>query len=255
MTNLKLVSIFTMIFLLNLCYAQEHKLDLKFNELFEESRNNRSNSALSYELISESLIEDWDLELNRLYKELMQNLPEEKKLQLKLSQRKWIEFRDLEFNLLNNIDKDAGYPQPKSREMKFIRNRVLDLIDLNERYRPKPVNFTEKLIGLWKGKDNCSEGKYKNQWSNEYSIEILVKNGNVYLEGLYFQRDTSILINIEDDEFIIEKQNLGTDDDFIIQGYGKIDGDELIINYQVEELVDIKNKNYITNYCLSKFQK
>jgi len=255
MTNFKLMSIFTMIFLLNFCYAQEHKLDLKFNELYEESRNNGSNSALSYELISEALIDDWDLELNRLYKDLMQNLPEEKKLQLKLSQRKWIEFRDLEFNLLNNIDKDAGYPQPKSREMKFIRNRVLNLIDLNERYRPKPVNFTEKLIGLWKGKDNCSEGKYKNQWSNEYSIEILVKNGNLYLKGLYFQRDASILINIPDDKFIIEKQNLGTDDDFIIQGYGEIDGDKLIINYQVEILVDINNKNYITNYCLSKFQK
>jgi hypothetical protein len=228
---------------------------LKFNDLYEESRNIGSNGALSYELISEALISDWDLELNRVYKDLMQNLPEEKKLQLKFSQRKWIEFRDLEFELLNNIDKDAWYPQPKSREMKFIRSRVLNLIDLNERYRPKPINFTDKLIGLWKGKDNCSEGKNKNQWSNEYGIEILVKNGNVYLKGIYFQQEASILINISDDEFIIENQNIGTDDNFIIQGSGKIDGEELIINYQVKILVDLNNKNYITNYCLSKFQK
>ncbi|MCW5518151.1 lysozyme inhibitor LprI family protein [Muriicola sp. Z0-33] len=255
MMRFKFVSFLAMVFLFKLCYAQEHQLDLKFNELYEESRINGSNSALSYELISEALIDDWDLELNRVYKDLMKNLPEEKKLQLKLSQRKWIEFRDLEFKLLNDIDKDAWYPQPKNREMKFIRNRVLDLIDLNERYKPKPINFTEKLIGLWKGKDNCSEGKNKNQWSNEYNIEILVKDGNVYLKGLYFQRDSSILINIADDEFSIGKQNLGTSDDFIIQGYGKIDGEELIINYQVEVLVDLNNKEYITNYCLSKFKK
>jgi uncharacterized protein YecT (DUF1311 family) len=88
------------------------------------------NGALAYELLSESMIEEWDKELNLVYQELMNKLSEEKQKQLIDSQRKWIEFRDAEFKLLQDIDKDAMYPQPKAREMKYVRQRALELIEL-----------------------------------------------------------------------------------------------------------------------------
>ena len=72
-------------------FGQEHSLDKKFNEYYQDSRDNGSNGALSYELLSESFIDDWDAELNRVYKELMSKLPEYKKSQLKEAQKKWIE--------------------------------------------------------------------------------------------------------------------------------------------------------------------
>lgn len=112
--------------------AQEHPLDKKFDQTYEETRKNNSNGALAYEMISESMIVEWDKELNRAYKALMSNLSTEKQNQLRTSQRKWIEFRDAEFALLRDIDKTAMYPQPKTREMKYVRQRALELIELKE---------------------------------------------------------------------------------------------------------------------------
>jgi uncharacterized protein YecT (DUF1311 family) len=112
--------------------AQEHPLDKKFEKAYEEARKNNSNGALAYEMISESMIIDWDKELNHAYKTLMSKLSSEKQTQLRASQRKWIEFRDAEFTLLRDIDKTAMYPQPKTREMKYVRQRALELIELTE---------------------------------------------------------------------------------------------------------------------------
>ncbi|NCT17243.1 MAG: DUF1311 domain-containing protein [Flavobacteriia bacterium] len=112
--------------------AQEHPLDIEFEKAFQETRENRINGALSYELLSESMIVDWDNELNRVYRELLNKLSEEKQKQLRNSQRKWIEFRDAEFKLLQDIDENAMYPQQKAREMKYVRQRTLELIKLNK---------------------------------------------------------------------------------------------------------------------------
>jgi uncharacterized protein YecT (DUF1311 family) len=47
--------------------------------------------------------EQWDQELNRVYKELQSKLDDQGRRMLRDSQRKWIEFRDLEFELLGRI--------------------------------------------------------------------------------------------------------------------------------------------------------
>lgn len=46
---------------------------------------------------------DWDEELNRVYKALMQHLSKESKLKLKLSQRAWLKHRDLEIEFLSGM--------------------------------------------------------------------------------------------------------------------------------------------------------
>lgn len=117
------------------CFGQ-HPLDKKFEEAMNrEKRETPGNSALISEMLSDKMIEDWDKELNRVYNELLSKLPNYKKTQLTDAQRKWIEYRDLNFELLEDIDQEAMYPQPRSREMLFIRQRVLELIDINERYQ------------------------------------------------------------------------------------------------------------------------
>jgi hypothetical protein len=120
------------IFTSHIIVAQEHPLDIEFEKAFQETRENRMNGALSYELLSESMIVDWDNELNRVYRVLLNKLSEEKQKQLRNSQRKWIEFRDAEFKLLQDIDENAMYPQQKAREMKYVRQRTLELIKLNK---------------------------------------------------------------------------------------------------------------------------
>ena len=73
----------------------------------------------------------WDDELNNYYKKLTVILDDEGKANLKDAQRKWIEFRDLEFKNLEYIysKKDGTMYQPMqaSDRMEFIKKRALEL--------------------------------------------------------------------------------------------------------------------------------
>ena len=175
-------------------YGQEHPHDKKFNEYYQDSRDNGSNGALSYELLSESFIDDWDAELNRVYKELMSKLPEYKKSQLKEAQRKWIEFRDLNFKLLNDIDKDVMYPQPKSRELKFIRQRVLELIDISQRYNNTDIkneleNFnlsnSSTLSEIKKELEECYLYANKMFGLTGENLNIVISKGDMHYNKAY----------------------------------------------------------------------
>jgi uncharacterized protein YecT (DUF1311 family) len=74
---------------------------------------------------------EWDKLLNKNYQELMKNLSEGEQSKLKASQRKWIEYRDLEFAF------NAGYwgkfqgtmysVIPYDYQAEFVKTRALEL--------------------------------------------------------------------------------------------------------------------------------
>jgi len=83
--------------------------------------------------------EMWDGELNRIYKELWGRLQPEGRAALKTAQSEWLQYRDLEFILIDSIY--AGFegtmytPMRVEDRMNIVKNRVMELksyIDLME---------------------------------------------------------------------------------------------------------------------------
>ncbi|MBD2077478.1 DUF1311 domain-containing protein [Phormidium sp. FACHB-592] len=76
----------------------------------------------------------WDTELNRVYKNLKAKLGSQGQEALESAQLKWLEFRDKEFELVNNIyPQGAGSVSRNSnayRRVAIVKNRVLEI----ERY-------------------------------------------------------------------------------------------------------------------------
>ena len=78
----------------------------------------------------------WDDELNNYYKKLTGVLDDEGKASLKDAQRKWIEFRDLEFKNIEYIyskkDGTMYLPMQAIDRMEIIKKRALELKDYYE---------------------------------------------------------------------------------------------------------------------------
>ena len=81
----------------------------------------------------------WDEELNRIYGELRQRLRPEGRAALKAAQSEWLQYRDLEFALIDSIysgfDGTMYTPMRVEDRMNILKNRVMELksyIDLME---------------------------------------------------------------------------------------------------------------------------
>jgi uncharacterized protein YecT (DUF1311 family) len=78
----------------------------------------------------------WDDELNTYYKKLLEILDEEGKTFLKDAQRKWIEFRDLEFKNIQSIysfkEGTMYLPMQAFDKMDIVKNRARELKDYFE---------------------------------------------------------------------------------------------------------------------------
>lgn len=79
---------------------------------------------------------EWDAELNKYYQLLKADLNETEKLALRDAQRKWLEYRDLEFELANNylgnMDGTMYRVILADRKCSIIRARALELISYYE---------------------------------------------------------------------------------------------------------------------------
>jgi len=75
----------------------------------------------------------WDKELNKNYNALMKKLPPADREALRTTQKKWLEFRDNEFKLINAIYgklKGTMYiPMRASEINQIVKQRALDLAD------------------------------------------------------------------------------------------------------------------------------
>lgn len=78
----------------------------------------------------------WDDELNLYYNKVMDILDDEGKASLKEAQRKWIEFRDLEFINIQNIysfkEGTMYLPMQALDKMEIVKKRALELKDFFE---------------------------------------------------------------------------------------------------------------------------
>ena len=125
---------------------------------------------------------------------------------------------------------------------------------LAEEYIQENIVDDRKLIWLGKylGREKCSEGKYKNQWSNPYLITIYKSDNEFLMKGIYFQSNELIKLNITGMKLIIPEQNIG-ETSFIIRGTGKMINGRILLDYEVDIIVGYDPKEIITNKCHAEF--
>jgi uncharacterized protein YecT (DUF1311 family) len=76
---------------------------------------------------------EWDAELNKYYKLLMQVLPAKQKEKLKQAQRQWLAYRDKESDfsgtMFYSLDGSMWKISAASREYNITKTRAIELID------------------------------------------------------------------------------------------------------------------------------
>jgi uncharacterized protein YecT (DUF1311 family) len=107
----------------------EDPVDRKVNALFAKA-NRTGNTGDQFEA-AVAAQKVWDVELNRVYKELHSKLAIPAAAALQVSQRKWIEWRDSEFaSLVAYYDQFRGTmygPMRIADETEIIRRRAIQL--------------------------------------------------------------------------------------------------------------------------------
>ena len=71
--------------------------------------------------------EDWDAELNRIYKELISKLTPKGKQSLQLAQRQWIKFRDKEHQFISDM-----YSRRKFQGTMYIPIRAKNILTVTK---------------------------------------------------------------------------------------------------------------------------
>ncbi len=112
----------------------EHPIDVWTSQCME-----KDGSTMGMIQCSDSAAVLWDIELNRVYKLLMDNLGEDAKSALREAQREWIKFRDKEFELISSyytyiyeiMGGGTMYPMlAAGARAEVVRKRALALISL-----------------------------------------------------------------------------------------------------------------------------
>ena len=107
---------------------QEFVIDKKLKECLDIDTNQ---TTLGMIQCTNNAADEWDKELNKNYKLLMGILSEEERAKLKESQRKWIEFRDKEFEfsgtMYYNLQGTLWRITAADRRYDLIRQRAIDL--------------------------------------------------------------------------------------------------------------------------------
>lgn len=76
--------------------------------------------------------QEWDKELNHAYEALLENLPASGKTKLKLTQRRWIDFREGEFTVIAEtygmMQGTMYHPMTVFAQMDIIKERAMRLL-------------------------------------------------------------------------------------------------------------------------------
>lgn len=106
--------------------VKKHPIDVWMDECLE---SNQSTAGMVN--CADEAYKKWDVELNKVYKELLSLLDTDSQKKLKESQKAWIKFRDEEFKLLASFyEKKEGtmyIPMQLFDKVEIIKNRVQEL--------------------------------------------------------------------------------------------------------------------------------
>ena len=105
---------------------EKHPIDLEL-----ERRLSADHSTVGMMEAYKQTLADWDRLLNENYRALMQKLSGEEQEKLRVSQREWIKYRDLEFEFRSSVYGDFQGTiyllAPGMFQCSFVRDRALSL--------------------------------------------------------------------------------------------------------------------------------
>lgn len=99
--------------------------DGKYQECLSD-KNNLTTAGITN--CTNQAAEDWDTELNKIYKELLSKLTPEGKQSLKAAQRQWIKFRDKEYQFISDM-----YNRIKFQGTMYIPVRAKEVLTVTKR--------------------------------------------------------------------------------------------------------------------------
>ena len=132
---MKLLTITGLFFILltQLIFAQEseidkHPIDIKVEECLAIGSNQTTVGMIN---CIQTAMEEWDAELNKYYKLLMNTLNTDEQEKLRASQRQWLVFRDKEFEFLGtrygNMEGTIFNIIEADSRNNFVKQRALEL--------------------------------------------------------------------------------------------------------------------------------
>ena len=99
------------------------------DEKYQECLSEKSNfTTAGMTKCTNNAAEEWDAELNKVYKELLSKLTPEGKQSLKLAQRQWIKFRDKEYQFISDM-----YDRKKFQGTMYIPVRAKEVLTVTKR--------------------------------------------------------------------------------------------------------------------------
>ncbi|RPI14052.1 MAG: DUF1311 domain-containing protein [Ignavibacteriae bacterium] len=118
--------IYFIIFSFNI-YAQDNNpIDKELSECMDKNPSTQGNIQCI-----DKAYEKWDKQLNDYYQKLLDKLDDKADEKLKEAQRKWIEFRDLEFTNIESIysykDGTMYLPMLALDKMEIVKKRAIEL--------------------------------------------------------------------------------------------------------------------------------
>ncbi len=133
---MKLINITGILFIIitNCSFGQEiqankHPIDIKVDECLDKKENFTTFGSIN---CIQTAIEEWDAELNKYYKLLMDKLRTDEQEKLRAAQRQWLNFRDKEFEFIEtmyaNMDGTMWMIVAVDSRNNIVRQRALELI-------------------------------------------------------------------------------------------------------------------------------
>jgi len=120
---------------------EKHPIERKMDDCME------SNTSMSgMQKCAITAIEQWEVELNRIYNALMGKLDKEGKEKLKTTQFLWLKYRDAEFETINSVyttaEREMGGDTlwkltPLIAKADIVKNRTLELTRYLNDFRPE----------------------------------------------------------------------------------------------------------------------
>ncbi len=123
-----------LILLPNFTFGQEsetekHPIDIKVEDCLAIGSNQTTVGTIN---CIQTAMEEWDAELNKYYKLLMNTLNTDEQEKLRAAQRQWITFRDKEFEFIEtmyeNMDGTMWKIVAADSRNSFVKQRALELI-------------------------------------------------------------------------------------------------------------------------------
>jgi uncharacterized protein YecT (DUF1311 family) len=120
---------------------EKHPIERTMDDCME---NNTSTSGM--QKCATVAIEQWEVELNRIYNALMGKLDKEGKEKLKTTQFLWLKHRDAEFETINSVysvaEREMGGGTlwkltPLIAKVEIVKNRTLELTRYLNDFRPE----------------------------------------------------------------------------------------------------------------------